>query len=359
MKIFIDTNVFYNNWYLKKADFKFLFNFIDNNQEGLLLSQLVIEEVDNKFQQQFNAAKKDLSENIRKLSSLLSSDINYSPPEKYDYSFKAQIDGKIEDAIVFNYDKISQSEVVSRAMKEKKPFSKAEKGYRDTLIWLSLLEYIKTIPDSEKIIIISENSSDFFFIANDKIQLHKDLTLELKERNIKNEIIPYKSLNEFVKDNIKIELHELNIPQITNLIPHQLEELAEEYLYSLTPSDLSEAYELDEKLNIISSLKVFYVDVFEGEEDLEILAYSKLKDDDYYMDIQFNLRRVTLTLEVNKQDFEIYNGLLKGIYYDHSESGENVHLQCFFRPYFSASVIFSENSKSISNFNTNYVYFRR
>ncbi|PKB88167.1 hypothetical protein A8A01_23195 [Ewingella americana] len=278
MKIFVDTNVFYNNWYLKKADFKFLFNFIGNNQEHLLLSQLVIEEVDNKFQQQFNAIKNELTENFRKFSSLLPYDINYPLPDESDYSFKAQIDGKVEDAIVFNYDKISQTEVVARAMKQKKPFSKSEKGYRDTLIWLSLLEYIKTIPDSEEIIIISENSSDFFFIENSEIKLHKDLIFDLKKQNIQNKIIPYKSLNEFVKDNIKIELHELNTPKIINAISHQIEHLAEEYLYSLTSDDLSEAYELDDKLSIISSLKVIDVDIFEGEEDLEITAYSKLND---------------------------------------------------------------------------------
>ena len=47
MKVFLDTNAFYNNWFVDNANFKLLFHYLNNEEFDLLLSNLVAQEVNN------------------------------------------------------------------------------------------------------------------------------------------------------------------------------------------------------------------------------------------------------------------------------------------------------------------------
>lgn len=51
MWIVLDTNIFFNDWYVKGANFEMLRNYCNNMRHTLLLPQIVIQEVDNKYQQ--------------------------------------------------------------------------------------------------------------------------------------------------------------------------------------------------------------------------------------------------------------------------------------------------------------------
>ncbi len=57
MLIFIDTNIFFRNWKLKNADFSFLFNFITNENGVLLLSELVVSEIESIRNRELEASK--------------------------------------------------------------------------------------------------------------------------------------------------------------------------------------------------------------------------------------------------------------------------------------------------------------
>src|SRR5256885_412702 len=47
MHFFLDTNVFYNDWFFRSASFRYLFHFINNKGHELLMSKLVVEEAKN------------------------------------------------------------------------------------------------------------------------------------------------------------------------------------------------------------------------------------------------------------------------------------------------------------------------
>ena len=47
MKVFLDTNVFHNDWFMNNANFKSLFHFLNNEVHELILSKLVVQEVEN------------------------------------------------------------------------------------------------------------------------------------------------------------------------------------------------------------------------------------------------------------------------------------------------------------------------
>ena len=67
MQIFIDTNIFYNDWFIQNSNFKYLFNYINNDGHTLLLSKLVIQESENIRNREINEALSEINKNIKKL----------------------------------------------------------------------------------------------------------------------------------------------------------------------------------------------------------------------------------------------------------------------------------------------------
>lgn len=47
MLIYLDTNIFYNDWFLNQANLKYLFHFIANENSKLIISKVVCEEAEN------------------------------------------------------------------------------------------------------------------------------------------------------------------------------------------------------------------------------------------------------------------------------------------------------------------------
>ncbi|WP_073376492.1 PIN domain-containing protein [Desulfofustis glycolicus] len=141
MHIFLDSNIFFNNWKLNNPNFQHLFNFINNNYSFKLLSKLVVEETENNRRKQVKKTNADLQKSIKEYNKLNDEAIDAKLYQiKYeDYSLYELLAQKTENIKTIDYSAVSHEEVVERALNVKKPFLAGEKGYRDTLIWLSFL----------------------------------------------------------------------------------------------------------------------------------------------------------------------------------------------------------------------------
>lgn len=71
-----------------------------------------------------------------------------------------------------DYPSIPHREVVKRELAKRKPFKDSTKGYRDSLIWLSLLQFGQGMDSKEPIVLLSQNTDDF---GKGKNTLHPDL----------------------------------------------------------------------------------------------------------------------------------------------------------------------------------------
>ncbi|WP_106380053.1 PIN domain-containing protein [Cronobacter sakazakii] len=61
MKILIDTNIFHNSYYIKSADLRLMLSYINNESHVLLISDIVLKEVEKHFRDGYDAAKKKLT----------------------------------------------------------------------------------------------------------------------------------------------------------------------------------------------------------------------------------------------------------------------------------------------------------
>ncbi|EMC0025967.1 PIN domain-containing protein [Enterobacter cloacae subsp. cloacae] len=361
MRIFLDTNIFYNNWFVNKANFQYLFHFLNNEDHDLLLSNIVLEETNNIRNRQVDSNIEEIQSSISKLKKLNSNNINFDKESLgiSDYNLLNELDGKINNITPIEYESISHNRIVSRLFKNLKPFSSQEKGYRDTLIWLSLVKHVKESGRRDEVIFITENSSDFYSNNKDQISFHSDLQKDLEDENISVKIIPYKNLHEFVKTQIDKETHSFDHTKYESIFEEYVEINSIEYLESLDNESLS--FYLEDSIfeSKVSNITNITVDILEGFEDNSIERVSQVDGNKVYVSYEFNLRRVFIQIELPYLDYITNKAEIDSKYEVINNNGQFVTIEKLVRPYFDVSFIFSPHTEELESFSVDHLWLRR
>lgn len=357
MKIYLDTNIFYKNWFLESAHFKYLFNFINNDAHDLIISKLVIEEIENIRNREITLAISHIDNKLeyinKRLSKSLNLDIHNIVNESY--SMELLLKNSVEWLEIIDYSNVPQEEVVKRALNNIKPFEEEEKGYRDTLIWLSLLDYIQRKDIKDDIIFISSNKNDFYNKNKKETVFHDDLIRDLEKKNIKNNLIAYDSLYSFIKDTIDTDLHSFD--HINKDFETFLEEEGEKYLKTYNFRGETVTTKMVQFSLNFSQIFDVEVDMFEGLEDPELVGIKKLDENSIYINYKYNLRRVTLILEVLKEEYLKNKAEIDAYFYDKEFDNDLVKISTVIRPYFEVSFIYNPKTDTPSNYSVDYLYF--
>ncbi|HCQ8820422.1 TPA: DUF4935 domain-containing protein, partial [Klebsiella pneumoniae] len=220
MDIFLDTNILYNNWFLTNANFKFLLNFISNDGHTLLICDVVKNEIEHKHSEELQKNIKKLKESLDELYKLTNIREKVDT-EKFDikYSILDIFNSGGIDYKEISCDSIPQSTVMYRAINRIRPFQDNEKGYRDTLIWLTLLNYANSEESDNDIIFICENKNDFYDPAKKSlVEFHPDLCKDLLSVNVNKKIVPFLGLSSFISSRIDKDKHAINHNKLEQLI---------------------------------------------------------------------------------------------------------------------------------------------
>lgn len=353
MKVFLDTNIFYNDWFVKNANFKYLFHFLNNEENTLILSSLVVQEVENIRRRDSELYLSEIKKQVSRLQKLNSKQIKFDKNELglEDYELLPLLESRVDNIEVFDYNSIPHSEVVHRALMNRKPFSDGEKGYRDTLIWLSFLNYIaKFNAEDEDIVFITNNKSDFFKTKDKEIKFHNDLKEDLREKKVKLKIKIFTSLFDFVNSVIDKNDHAIDRVNSEDIFEDFITESSADFIENMSNLDLSQYYEnsiFDTKVRDILDIRV---DVFEGLEDIEFINTTKLTDNDIYVSYRYNLRRVFVEIDIPKSDYSENKNELDNLFFDTKLSSEIATLAGCVRPYFQVSFIYNDIDGALKNF---------
>ncbi|QKF82365.1 PIN domain-containing protein [Halarcobacter ebronensis] len=284
--IFLDTNIFFKNWYLDSKDFEILKHYINTSDNELLVSRLVCEETNNKFNESFVELSHTIEKSITDINNLTKGEISISLENIHDYNISSILEKKFP-LIYFDYTDVPHEKIISKIFKKEKPIKNSDIGYRDALIWLSFVNAIKhTKVGVDEYIFISKNHKDFFLKQGDTYSLHHDLQKDLDDENV-SVYIDLKSF--FDSHHISIPFKELKNDefhkfqdQYTYLIEEMIDYQIEEYFSNIPYSEIRQAIKKKYSLDtyILSNMFNFRIEIIDGTEDPEIDRVQYLDDND-------------------------------------------------------------------------------
>ncbi|MBL4680156.1 MAG: DUF4935 domain-containing protein [Pseudomonadales bacterium] len=236
--VILDSNVLYGDPFFKSGFLKRLIAYSTLNVFDVLVSEVVLEEVINNNRDKIHVTLTKIKSQAKTINDVLGDQkltvgsVDIELPE-------IQLRSKISDlcdlgaVTLVPYENELLPVIVSRALKKIRPFKEGKEAFRDSVIWLSCVEYLKSEKYKEAFI-ITNNSSDFCDPHNDE-ELHQDLKNDFSNiklyRNLKSFFTTEKETwSEFVPSETSVELLEWfseNKPDIT-----QLKELINDFFHS-------------------------------------------------------------------------------------------------------------------------------
>lgn len=189
MIVILDSNIYTSDFYMRGNNFYIFLDYIKRADIELFIPTLILEEVKHNFYSTISNTKAQIDKQIANLTRRIGDKIADNPIteevlEKKCHDYSNFLKTKIEDynIKVLEYPDISHEKVSKRAILKRKPFKENGDGYRDTIIWETLLELGKK--EDREIIFITRNTSDFCDLKGNSYNLHKDLRKEITENKI-------------------------------------------------------------------------------------------------------------------------------------------------------------------------------
>jgi len=183
--IALDSNVVIADYWLRSPSFVLLRDFLKKTNAILVVPKIVFEEVINHHKEDLGKVKSDIRRSLRDASRLIRDfegqedsikAISKKSAEDPYAKFLSSELGRLK-AIIPEYSEIPHAEIVGRDLRRRKPFQESGKGYRDTLLWETVLR--SCIEKDVATVFITQNVRDFCDSTGD---LHKDLKLDVLAR---------------------------------------------------------------------------------------------------------------------------------------------------------------------------------
>lgn len=274
MIIVLDTNIFCRDFYARGTQIQLLLK-----MGNIIVPEIVFDETLNKHREKIRETGSAALKKLEEYNRLACDEIKIDFETKY-----AAEDAQFEDFLtnlLFSHDaypsedypNVEHKIIVARALSRKKPFKPdGREGYRDYLVWRTVLEIVKG--NADPIHFVSENPKDFAD-ENDKRKLHPDLLEEMQQFQIDSTKLTYwSSLKDFIDEVVKPELQKAE----------DEEKLKQSLLENAQLSDAVSTY-LDEHLKgfDVRGYDIFVpgagplIDTFEDRGDKEITNISKVE----------------------------------------------------------------------------------
>lgn len=175
--IIIDTNVIHLDFKLNKARIVTLCNTSTTLGHEIFIPEVVIDEIVKQYDEKAEEYINSFNKALKKLSDLSTSPITQTPIDAKGFisNYRNELNNRIKQLGIgiIPYPNTGHKIMVARELGKKKPFKDSTKGYRDALIWDSVMEHTQKYSSNCGIIFLTANSKDF--ADKDKKDLHTDL----------------------------------------------------------------------------------------------------------------------------------------------------------------------------------------
>lgn len=210
--VFLDTEAFFHDLQLDKPAFALLRAHVRNaNECAMLVSEVVFLEVVNHYRKrvqkahgEFNSAlteSKGFFPDLRALPNLKEDRVNELVHE-YQRKLRAVlIDGY--GAHLLPFPRLSHKKVMERHIARQKPFDENGRGYGDTLIWLSLVDFLRK-ERLQSVAFVSKNYKDF--ASKDSSTVAMSLQQDLEHYGIRTDVSYFSNISAVMRDFFNVKL---------------------------------------------------------------------------------------------------------------------------------------------------------
>lgn len=345
MYIFIDTNIYFNNWLLKSPPFAKFIHYCNETNATLLLPEVVAEEVQAKYGEELAKLFARMENDRRQCENFGYSATKATPIEsQQDYNFVDIVKHRFHFVEWLSLDNVPHRSLVKKAINAKRPFTDSEKGYRDALIWQTLLIFLKSSWADSSVAFITDNLTDFFDGKEAPLAFHEDLRTDLREADIKNRFQLYRNLRSFVDTNKIVQAGLVDQERLESELLPAIEEAAEieaiKYLNSLSLADVKQLFaEANFDINAITHVQRVDWVIMEGTEDPDIGKGEALGNDAIFIPYEFNLRNLDVTWEMSTASYYQNKSGLDSLFINIDVGPTTTSLSTSARCYFQASFI--------------------
>lgn len=350
MYIVLDTNVFFNNWHLRGAEFSRLIKHANDVAATVLISQVVVDEANAKYREHFSDFRSSLKSLKSKAQHLLPDRLIEWPEVEVEepYDLFAILKEKFNSVERASYENVGHERLVKKAIHSERPFQKSEKGYRDALLWLTILDYLEENRSDRRVAFVTDNKNDFF--SDDKSEapeFHVHLIADWEQKGLENKLFPYRRLSDFN------EKQQTPVDQAVNIVAFSEENLGLiEEGFSASIHEYLEGQGTTELLRLLCLpnmvVEASTWEIVEGFEDTELLRVVPLSNSLSYVLCRFNLRVVYISLSVA---LDVYNAHKRDVdvtFHRIIPDGDFVELQIGLRCYLRATALINTKTLDIS-----------
>lgn len=288
MDVILDSNIFRSDFLLKNSLFDALNDYLIKTSSSLVIPEIVLDEVLELYKNEYTSKLKTAKKAIKSFNGIGLTQLTVPNEEKNIAEivdeYKNMLLTRFKNVEILQYNNDHYQIVVNRLIEKRKPGGQKGQGYRDTIIWLSILDHSKT-KKPKLVAFVSNNTSDF--ADRDKVKLHPELINDCEKNQVSIAYFP--NLNDLIeKQSSKISF--IDAEWIFNKYP------IEDFAYLIK----DEAY--FEKSAIVSELSNFVGGYIEDADIIgasigeieEIFVYETI-DDSYIVNISL---RVTLEMSL-------------------------------------------------------------
>lgn len=283
MKVVLDSSVFIRDYQMHSPTFQTFLSQHANAGHQFIFLEIVRDELLNKYKEFLREQKSKIDDGIKDIR--LKTGKNLAVPmtdedlERMTNEYVSYLSKKLKqsDAIILDYPSTPHKKIVERALQRKKPFdSKGHNGYRDVLIWESILELLAREPAA--IAFISQNPRDF---AEKNEVLHSELKEEIDAfQHDDISVTYYPSLDDFVSKEITPMLKMVDDP-VALLAGDELKGFD---LSTFTSSQLDKFIDVEEvdptDIGLPSVFEMLQISAIENVGEIRTVdMYSLTKDD--------------------------------------------------------------------------------
>ena len=194
MHIVVDANIIIAEGFGNNHRFQTLLSTLEVSGYNLYVPSLVVEEVVAKFGRVFDEGVQGIRILSRRLRIDLPASVYALDRESESSQFRSKLLAQFNapNCTILDYPETPHEELVRRATAREKPFDENGTGYRDALIWESVLDLAGNV-DSE--VILLSNDDDFHSSGGG---LHNDLIRQIEERGLsRDRVILFRALDAF------------------------------------------------------------------------------------------------------------------------------------------------------------------